>query len=656
MKASETNFQKLTERKVQYLVPLFQRPYSWNKKEWHDLLSDITDLCENDNSSNHFIGSIVVTDLSTKPKGLTYYYLLIDGQQRLTTIFVLLVLMRDIAVASSDFLVPSQQIDDEYLINKYVENVEHFKLLPTQQDREAFIALVKSETNCLQIDHPLITCYNFFKKGIKKLNYDKLYEVICKRLSIVEIVLESDDNPYVVFESLNNKGRSLTEVDLIRNYFLMRLDKDRQEDIYKDYWLPMQNSLGDKTLTDFMRHYLSSGGDIVRKDDIYLALKRRVDPYIDAFEALKRIKEFSSLYEKIINPEKEANSIIRSKLTRLNRLCYTSVYSFLLNCYHEYENNTLSVNDFASVLQTLENFIVRRIICKIETKGLNKVFPFLYQNAIANSSNLLDGVKAILEGQKYPKDAKFRESIIRASFTDSEDKLKLILETIEQHISETNLLYSSKVDHVMPKMLTSDWISELGENWQQYHDLYVNTLGNLTLVPLNYELSNKSFSDKQSYFSKSDLVLNRYFQSIDKWDHTYVEKRAEYLAEIALQIWSYFGVSNQISEDEITGTRPTNLEILGDVFPVKTWKEVYLTVLNWIYDYDPSSFVELSKEYPNLISNYYHQGIRSVHELKNGYYVEINLSAKSIHQFCSQALQYVELSDEDWKVEREQRL
>ena len=208
----------------------------------------------------------------------------------------------------------------------------------------------------------------------------------------------------------------------------------------------------------------------------------------------------------------------------------------------------------------------------------------------------------------------------------------------------------------MPKKPTSDWISELGENWQQYHDLYVNTLGNLTLVPLNYELSNKSFSDKQIYFSKSDLALNKYFQSIDKWDHTYIEKRAEYLAEIALQIWSYFGTSNQTSEHEITGTRPIKLEILRDVFPVRTWKEVYLTVLNWIIDYEPSSFVELSNEYPNFISNYYHEGILKVCELKNGYYVETNLSAKSIYQFCSQVLQYLELSDEDWKVEREQRL
>ncbi|MCL1492129.1 MAG: DUF262 domain-containing HNH endonuclease family protein [Pseudanabaena sp. Salubria-1] len=660
MKASETNFQNLTDRKVQYLVPLFQRPYSWDKKEWNDLLSDITELCIDDNSRNHFIGSIVVTDLPSKPKKLACYYLLIDGQQRLTTIFVLLILMRDIAATASGFSVSSEQIEEDNLVNKFAENLEHFKILPTQQDREVFIALVTSEPSCLQRVHPLITCYNFFKKGIKKLNLDKLHEVICKKLSIVEIVLESDDNPYVVFESLNNRGRLLTEVDLIRNYFLMKIDKDRQEDIYKEYWLPMQKSLGDETLNDFMFHYLSSGGEIVGQKEIYLTLKRRVDRYEDAFEALKRIKKFSHLYEKIINPQKEVNSIIRSKLVRINRLDYTSVYSFLLNCYHEYENNTLSVNDFASILEILENFIVRRIICKIQIKGLNKEFPLLYQNAIARSSSLLDGVKAILEANEYPRDTKFRESVIRAAFTYSNDKLKLILETIEQHILKSEPLSPTKVDWIMPKKPTSDWISELGENWQQYHDLYVNTLGNLTLVPLNYDLSNKSFLDKQIYFSNSDLALNRYFQSIDKWDHTYIEKRAEYLAEIALQIWSYFGISNQTSgyeiqtsEHEVTGTRPTNLEILGDVFPVKAWKEVYLTVLDWISEYEPSLFVELSKQYPNLISDYYHEGILKVHVLKNGYYVGTCLSAKSIYQFCSQAFQYIGLSDEDWKVERQ---
>ncbi|MEI6429624.1 MAG: DUF262 domain-containing protein [Pseudanabaena sp. ELA607] len=347
MKASETNFQKLTDRTVQYLVPLFQRPYSWDNKEWNDLLSDINELCDDDNSRNHFIGSIVVADLPNKSRELTGQYLLIDGQQRLTTIFVLLILLRDIVSTSSGFLVTSEQING-YLVNAFARDLEYFKILPTQQDREVFKALIKSESNRfkeIKNAHPLINCYNFFKKGIKKLNLDRLnldrlYEVILRQLSIVEIVLESDDNPYVVFESLNNRGRSLTEVDLIRNYFLMKVDRDHQEDIYKEYWLPMQRSLGDKTLNNFMFHYLSSGGDVVRKNEIYITLKRRVDRYPDAIEALKRIKKFSHLYEKIINPQKESNSIIRSKLTRLNRLDYTAVYSFLLNCYYEYESNT----------------------------------------------------------------------------------------------------------------------------------------------------------------------------------------------------------------------------------------------------------------------------------------------------------------------------
>ena len=217
MKASETNLEKITERTAQYLVPLFQRPYSWEKRQWQQLCTDLIDLYEGEGS--YFLGSIVVTNIASKPnEDLTYYYLLIDGQQRLTTLFVILILLRD----TVDNKTLSARIH-KLLTNEFVGGLEHFKLLPTQQDREVFKALVNREDIAIPRDHLLLKCYSFFKKEIRNLDCDQLYRVICRRLSIVEIILENDDNPYVVFESLNAKGRSLTQADLIRNYFLMKI-------------------------------------------------------------------------------------------------------------------------------------------------------------------------------------------------------------------------------------------------------------------------------------------------------------------------------------------------------------------------------------------------------------------------------------------------
>ena len=239
------------------------------KKQWQDLLVDLNDLYENESTNTHFIGSIVTMPTLSKPENVTPY-LLIDGQQRLTTIFILLILLRDIAKADGKRL--ADKIQDTLLTNQYVDGLEHFKLLPTQYDRDAFLGLINGK-EISQKNSSIIDCYNFFKKSIRQLDCEKLNQVIANRLSVVSIVLESDDNPYIVFESLNAKGRSLTQADLIRNYFFMKIDLNQQEMIYHDYWLPMQEALGEN-LTEFMRHYLASDGVIVKKDEVYLVLKK----------------------------------------------------------------------------------------------------------------------------------------------------------------------------------------------------------------------------------------------------------------------------------------------------------------------------------------------------------------------------------------------
>jgi uncharacterized protein with ParB-like and HNH nuclease domain len=654
MKASETNFQTLIEGAKQYVVPLFQRPYSWQKKQWQELLDDLNDLYENESTNTHFIGSIVTMPTLFKPENNVASYLLIDGQQRLTTIFILLILLRDIAKENGEIL--ADKIQNTLLTNQYVNGLEHFKLLPTQQDRDAFLGLINRNIDTLP-SSSIIDCYHFFKKGIHQLESEKLNQVIANRLSVVSIVLERDDNPYIVFESLNAKGRSLTQADLIRNYFFMKIDLSQQDAIYNKYWLPMQESLGEN-LTEFMRHYLASDGVIVKKDEVYLVLKEKVDHHKNALAELNRIKQFADFYAKIVNPEIENNAIIQQNLFRIKRLDFTVVYPFLLNCYFDFESKKLTENEFIEVLKILENFLIRRFVCNIPTHGLNKILPSLYNNAVNQASSFTEGLKICLQSQNYPKDNDFRKNLIEsASYGggDKQVKTRLILETLESSFNhkEKPSFENVSIEHIMPQTVTSEWERELGETWQQDHDLYLNTIGNLTLTAYNSELSNKSFSDKKVRFKKSNFSLNAYFDNVEKWDKIAIEKRAECLADKILEIWAYFGDANQtMFNNSVKGTKPKALIIQSDKYAVKTWKDVYVTLLNWVVDYEPDIFSELSQNYPKFVGQN-PLNFRTSVTLKNGYFAETNLSAESIHRFCGQIIQRVGLSSDDWKVETE---
>ncbi len=272
MKASETKFQPIIEGTKQYVVPLFQRPYSWEQKHWQVLWDDLVWLCENAEPKSHFIGSIVTMPTTSVPEGVPKY-LLIDGQQRLTTIFILLTLLRDKAKSGGlDEL--AQEIEQTMIVNPFKKGLDYFKLLPTQVDREEFkMILDKGEPRTGGISN----CYSFFDRQLKKgqVELAALSKVIITRLSVVSIVLDPDDNPHLVFESLNAKGHPLTQADLIRNYFFMRIHASDQESVYREFWLPMQEALGENS-TEFIRHFLMKNGSIVKQGDVYFTLKDRV--------------------------------------------------------------------------------------------------------------------------------------------------------------------------------------------------------------------------------------------------------------------------------------------------------------------------------------------------------------------------------------------
>jgi uncharacterized protein with ParB-like and HNH nuclease domain len=653
MQAKETKLQDIIEGTKQYVIPLFQRTYSWTVKEWEILWKDLIELCEAENPRSHFIGSIVNMPTVSVPEGVAKF-LLIDGQQRLTTIFILLTLLRNKAreIQNQEF---AEEINNTLLVNPYKKDNDFFKLIPTQVDRDIYKNFINGKAN--ETENQLTRAYNFFEKKLRQVQFEheKLKKIITSYFSVVSIVLDTDDNPYLVFESLNAKGRPLTQADLIRNYFFMRIHIDKQDEVYNDYWQPMQTALNE-SLTEYIRHFLMRDGNIIRQNDVYYALKERVS-LTNAIDYLKELQKYSVYYQRLIYPEFEPEEDLQKYFRRLNRIEVTTAYPLLLNFYGDYTANKISKADFIAILKILENYLIRRFVCNVPTNQLNKIFPPVYPLLTTkHPDNLAEGVKAILQSKGYPKDNEFYTRFKETKFYGAGDrqiKTKLILETLEESFAHKEAVPFDNLtlEHVMPQTLSEWWQNHLGNDWEETHELFLHTIGNLTLSAYNTELSNDDFTTKKQIYTESHLELNKYFAPLSSWSRSEIEKRAETLARQALEIWSYFGQENSASSDlkEVTGTTPTELKILGQQFQVQTWRDVLEQTLNTVADLEPEKFEVIAHNFPRYLGKDKNK-FRAIRQLQNGYFIEVNLSAQSIQKFCYQALETIELTSEDWSV------
>ncbi|MEL4897677.1 DUF262 domain-containing protein [Crocosphaera sp. Alani8] len=659
MQASETKLQQIIEGTKQYVVPLFQRPYSWKKQQWQVLWDDLIELYESDQPRPHFMGSIVTSPMEAIPEGTTKY-LLIDGQQRLTTIFLFLVALRDKAEDLKQTKL-SAQINNTFLVNLYEsEKEDYYKLRPTQLDRKSLEKIIDKEN--IDDDTPLYNCYLFFEKKIRQyqnhLDLQQLKKVVCNSLSLVSIVLGIDDDPYLVFEGLNAKGSPLNQADLIRNYYFMEISSQEQEDIYNSYWKPMEESLNNQ-LTEYIRHYLTRSGKEVRKNEVYFETKERIRNQ-DAISSLKELYKFSLYYSNLLNPETEKNEKIKKHLKRLNRLEVATIYPFILNCYDDWKQEKLSEDELCEVFKIIENFILRRFVCNIQTRGLNRIFALLYSQVSKDTNLISDSfvtrLKSTLQTRNYPKDHEFRERFMDVKMYGSNrsEKAKLILESIEESSKHKETVDFEKlsIEHIMPQKLNEWWKNHLGKEFSITHELLIHSIGNLTLTGYNSELSNNNFPTKKKEFLHSHLELNKYFSTVNSWGKYDIEKRASDLADKALEIWSYFG-DNSIPDSQansVTGKIPKNLRIFGHEYSVKSWRDVLEISLNTVADLKPDKFEDILSQFPHFVGRD-EKDFRSIRKLNNGIFVEVNLSATAIHTFCLKAIETADLSQEEWNVE-----
>lgn len=673
MEAAEAKVQKVLEGSKQFLVPHFQRPYSWRDSQWKPLWRDLIELVEDAEAKPHFLGSIVTAPARSVPEGVEKR-LLIDGQQRLTTLLVLLVLIRNRAREAGNAKL-AERIQD-LVTNRHDDGPDRYKLLPTQaedvidSDREAFVRLVGDSAG--ETKSGIGAATTFFSSKLRRSDapeLETLFRVIVTKLTMVSIILGDQDNPHRIFESLNGTGRPLSQADLIRNYFFMRLDPKEHERAYVELWRPIQRRLGEEVLTDFVRHYLMRFGAVIRETDVYTALKSRVDEDKAAtpLDHLKEIARYAGYYEVFLQPETAPSPALRERFDRIRRLEVTVAYPFLLGIYADFASGRLSEGELCELLDLVENFVIRRFVCGIPTYGLNKIFAVLYEQA-RQETDFTGRVKRGLASspRAYPRDTDFRDRLSSARLYgggERREKTKLMLERLEAALGHKESVSGAllTIEHVMPQTLTEEWKAHLGADWEEDHEQFLHTLGNLTLTSYNPELSNAPFAEKRKLFAESHVELNRHLASLTQWTTQEIERRAEVLTELALSTWPYFGPQQPEAEldaadvADVTGTIPRTVHVRGVETPVQSWVDVAVAAMEGILAIGDDEFARVTAELPkfvNMDATAFRRSSR-LKKLSNGAYLETNLSASAIYRLSSQAAQLAGLGPEEWSVDYE---
>ncbi len=534
----------------QFVIPIYQRLYSWEKKQCEQLWDDILKVGGNNEMNGHFIGSILyVRDDNTHSSPL----LIIDGQQRLTTITLLLIALRNHLSEEVKILekFSRNQIENDYLINSDKDGDKKFRLILSESDKDTLLSLIdESRRKPSEHSEKIMENFKLFEEWISK-NTDKL-EAIFKgldKLIIVYISLEKGkDNPQLIFESMNSKGIDLTQTDLIRNYIIMETEIEKQECFYKKYWRAMEEDFkqNETLFNKFVRHYLTiKKGKSPNKKEVYEAFKNyQQEKRIEIEDLLKDLQKYCGYFCQIAF-KKEEDKDLNKALSLLVDLEMDVVYPLLLELYSDYKDGVLSKQDFIPIIALTESYICRRAVCGFGSDGLNKFFASFTKKI--DKSQYLKSVEehfgSLTGDQRFPNDDEFKGSFITREFYSPKKvkKVKDFLERLENfNTKEPVNTEKCSIEHVMPQSLTPKWQRDLGENFEAICEKYLHTIGNLTLTGYNSEYSNKSFQEKRDMengFKQSPLKLNQSLKDLEVFGEKEILDRASGLADLALKIW-----------------------------------------------------------------------------------------------------------------------
>ncbi len=539
----------------QFVIPIYQRVYSWEKEQCEQLWDDIIKIGGNDKMNGHFIGSILyVLDGNTHSNNPL---LIIDGQQRLTTITLLFIALRDHLSEEVEILEKfSRKKIESYLINSDKDGDKKFRLILSESDKDTLLSLIdKDRRKPSEPSLKIVENFKLFEEWIRK-NTDKLETIFkgLEKLMIVWIALKKEkDDPQLIFESMNSKGIELTQTDLIRNYIIMETEVKKQEDFYNQYWRAMEEnfkqsekqSKREDLFNKFVRHYLTIKiGKIPNEKRVYEAFKDyRQKEGIGIETLLQDLQKYCGYFCQIAF-KKEADKDLNKALSFLVDLEMDVVYPLLLELYSDYKDGVLSKQDFIPIIYLTESYLCRRAVCGLGTNSLNKVFPSFTKKI--DKKQYLKSVEehfgSLTGNQKFPNNDEFKKLFITIDFYHFK-KTKYFLERLENFDTKEPVdTQECTIEHIMPQILTEEWKRDLGENFKAIHEKYLHTIGNLTLTGYNEKYSNNSFQEKRNMekgFNQSPLRLNQSLKDLEPFGEKKIEKRANDLADWALKIWTY---------------------------------------------------------------------------------------------------------------------
>ena len=662
----------MEKNKRVFKVPVYQRNYDWNNIQCEKLFRDIMNA--NANDCQHFTGTIVYINDTNGGSGLNEV-LIIDGQQRITTMYILLKALYN---TSKGVSVRIESEIEEVMFNRHCDEKYKVKLKPVKTDNEQLIYLIKDNIDKMDRNSNIYKNYITFKNMIENVlsNGLELNDILngIKKLEIVEIILDKlqGDEPQKIFESINSTGLDLSLADKIRNYVLM--DDDKQDELYEDYWLEIEKNVGYRNLEDFVINFLNSQiTKSVNKNNAYRLFKEHCEKNdLTHEDVLKKLKTTSKYYGAFIGENKYYSDDITYYLTAFYTIKQTTILPLIFRIFNDYEDKNINENTLCEVLNYLLTYLVRVTACEL-TKNLSKFMKTMYDRVIdGNYDNYYEKFVIFLNDLKasnrMPTDKEFKDALIYKPLYKkpiSKFVLSVIENSTKEHIDISNLT----IEHILPQKENSAvWKREIGENYNRVYEVYLHTLGNLTFTGYNRELGAKPFSEKKKIIQDNSKanILNKEVLNADKWNEKSILNRANILANILINEFEYAELHSDVSENnelsfdvnsrmDFSNTKPNEFSFVGEYTRVVSWTDLLTKFINVAYDLNTELFTDLATtnySIPSASRTYITNDKRQLRREKqidnSGIYYETNLSANNIISFIKDLLLKMELDSEDF--------
>ena len=667
--------------RVLFRIPVYQRNYDWSESNVDRLLEDVGTIMET--GEKHFLGTIVFMAEGNGGFALQEY-IIIDGQQRLTTLMIMLKALAQQARETGDS--SYQEIEEQYLCNRFCDEKYKIKLKPVKSDNEQFLLMLNGKIDEMDEDNHLWQNYTRCKERFEKwcakgISCAQILDALTK-LEMVEIVLtKGEDDPQIIFESINSTGLELSNADLIRNFLLMNADD--QEKLYEDYWLYIEKALRNKTDYSnldqfFMQYILYKTGTPVNSRQLYGRFVRYFKDNKYTHEGiLKELKYYADIFKAFVYGNDEYSNRINNLLKRLRLLNQTTCYPFLLHVFDDFHHGTIDEKVVEDVLQFVLSYLLRRLVCGVPSNTLRGLFIYLYNRVFkveANKKKYYESINKFLftvnTKDAVPSEAEFERALQTANIYGNLALCRFLLTDIENGDSKEIISTAGlTVEHIMPQTLTADWNYISVED----HEEYLHTLGNLSVTGYNSELSNKSFEEKKKIIEENSkaAVLNKEIigkDAVDRWDIDAIKARGKRLAGIVKQRYSIQRIVDDSIEfeyvltcfvkdhDSVTGKRLVSFKLLGETYRQNYFALMLLDVIKILEKRTPGKLAALANEgftFSTIKNGHIHintdgKDMRFPQKIAEGIYVELNLSAASCVRFIAKLLSEYEVPEDQF--------